>query len=94
MRGGKGAEKRKYPPRRFVNEATMFKVLIERDGALLSVTLKRRAFFLFLSPLWIGIREAPTTDPLPGIVELSNYEIRKIIKNWDSMHNLIVRRHN
>ncbi len=91
MRNGKDMRRRRYPPRRFVNEATMFKVLIERDGLLLSVTLKRRAFFLFVSPLWIGIREAPTTDPLPGIVELSNYEIRKILLNWDSMHNLIVR---
>lgn len=69
----------------------MFKILIEPDGVLLSVTLKRRAFFLFLSPLCVGVREAPTTDPYAGIVELSGYRIRKILANWNRLHNVLVR---
>jgi hypothetical protein len=77
--------------RKFINEATMFKVLVERDGILFSVTLKRRAYYFFLSRLSVGIRVAPTTDPFPGIVELSDYEISKILRNWGRLSNALVR---
>jgi hypothetical protein len=33
----------------------------------------------------VGLRVAPTTDPDLGIVELSDYDVLKILRNWDTM---------
>jgi hypothetical protein len=73
---------------KFVTEETMFKLLIERNGALLSITTKRRAFFLFLTGRYVGLKVAPTTDPYPGIVELSNYDVLTILRNWKRLSSL------
>jgi hypothetical protein len=73
---------------KFINESTLFKILVERHGILFSITFKTRAFFFFLSSDLIGIRVAPTTDPLPGIVEISDYEIKKIVRDWDTLANI------
>ncbi len=66
----------------------MFKLLVERTGILFSVTMKTRAFFFFLSSGLIGLRIAPTTDPMPGIVEICGYDISKIVKNWEKLANV------
>jgi hypothetical protein len=55
---------------------------------LLSVTTKSRAYYFFLSSKLIGMRTAPTTDPLPGIVEYCGYDIAKIVASWDRLANL------
>jgi hypothetical protein len=73
---------------KFINERTLFKILVERRGVLLSITTKNRAFFFFVSSVLFGIRVAPTTDPLPGIVELSDYDIERIVKNWNTLANV------
>ncbi len=73
---------------KIINEATMFKILVEGNGILLSVTTKRRAFFFFISRMFIGMKVAPTTDPYPGIVEVCNYDILRILSNWDKLHTL------
>lgn len=70
---------------RLVQERTALKVLLDGDGLLLSLTTRRRAFFLFFSRLYVGVRVAPTTDPDLGIVELSGYEIPIILKEWDRL---------
>lgn len=72
-------------PTRILNERTMFKILVNQDGALLSVTTKKRAYFFFLTKVLVGARIAPTTDPYPGIVELCGYDIPKIVLNWDAL---------
>lgn len=71
--------------RRFklIQERTALKVLLDGDGLLLSLTTKKRAFFLFFSRIYVGVRAAPTTDPDIGIVELSGYEIPVILRDWD-----------
>jgi hypothetical protein len=74
--------------KKFINEKTFLKILIERHGVLFSITTKRRAFFFFVSSDLFGIRVAPTTDPFPGIVELSGYEIEKIVKDWNRLANI------
>ncbi len=66
----------------------MFKLLVERNGMLLSVTLKRRAFFFFVSRRFIGLKVAPTTDPYPGIVEICDYDILKILSEWDRLSSM------
>ena len=73
---------------RLINERTLFKILIERNGFLLSITTKNRAYFFFLSSVLIGMRVAPTTDPYPRIVEISNYEIDKIVRDWKKISNV------
>lgn len=77
---------------RLVNELTMLKILVDGKGALLSITTKRRAFFLFLSAKFIGGRVAPTTDPDLGIVELCDYDIDKILANWNLLYRAKVPR--
>ncbi len=71
---------------RLVNELTMFKILLDGKGALLSITTRRRAFFLFFSTKFIGGRVGPTTDPDLGIVELCDYDLDRIIANWNLLH--------
>lgn len=75
---------------KLINEATMFKILVEQNGLLLSITLKSRAFYFFLSHHFIGMKVAPTTDPFPGIVELSNYDIDAILRNWSRLSRVKV----
>ncbi|MFI5422251.1 MAG: hypothetical protein ACHQ1H_14915 [Nitrososphaerales archaeon] len=62
--------------------------MIERSGILFSITTKSRAYFFFLSSELVGIRVAPTTDPLPGIVEVSGYDIKKIVRDWKELSNI------
>jgi len=73
---------------KIINEATMFKILVERNGMLLSVTTKKRAFFFFVSRRFIGLKVAPTTDPYPGIVEICDYDILRILSQWDRLHSV------
>jgi hypothetical protein len=66
----------------------MFKLLIERSGLLFAVTLKSRAYFFFISTSLVGAKIAPTTDPFEGIVEVCNYVITRIVRDWDKLHLL------
>ncbi len=66
----------------------MFKILVDGNGAMFSVTTKSRAYFFFLSGVYVGAKVAPTTDPYPGIVELCDYDIRKVVKNWDRLYRV------
>lgn len=66
----------------------MFKILLEGNGALLSVTMKNRAFFVFFSSACVGCKTAPTTDPHRGIVELCGYDIKKIVREWPRLHRV------
>ena len=73
---------------KLIQERTALKLLIERNGVLLSFTTKRRACFFFLSSKLVGLRFAPTTDPFPGIVEVCDYDIAEIVKNWSRLSNI------
>jgi hypothetical protein len=75
---------------KLVQERTAFKVLLERHGLLLSFTTKKMAFFLFLSGRYVGLKVAPTTDPDIGIVELSDYDIPTILRNWTRLSRVKV----
>jgi len=77
---------------KLVQERTAFKVLIDPGGLLVSFTSKRRAFFLFFSGQFVGIRVAPTTDPDLGIVELSGYSISAILRNWNRLSRVRIQR--
>jgi hypothetical protein len=77
--------------KKLIYERTMFKVLIERTGILLSITTKSRAYFFFVCTNSLGIRVAPTTDPYPGIVEVCDYDIPRIVKNWRELANIKLR---
>ena len=66
----------------------MLKILLDGDGLILSVTTKKRAFFVFLSSAFVGCKTAPTTDPNLGIVELCGYDIKKIIKEWPRLYRV------
>jgi hypothetical protein len=76
---------------RLLNERTMFKILIDENGAMFSVTTKKRAYFFFLSGEYIGGKVAPTTDPYPGIVEVCGYDIPRILRNWDRLYRVKLR---
>jgi len=69
----------------------MFKILIERTGILFSITTKSRAYFLFACTKLLGIRVAPSTDPYPGIVEVCDYDISRIVENWKKLANIKLR---
>ena len=77
---------------KFVNERTMFKTLVDRKGAIFSITTKKTAYFFFLTGKFVGAKIAPTTDPDLGIVELCNYDIDRILENWDRLHSVRVTR--
>jgi hypothetical protein len=77
--------------KKLIWERTMLKLLIERTGILLSITLKSRAFFFFLSSSCFGMKVAPTTDPYPGIVEVCGYDISRIARNWNKLANIKLR---
>jgi hypothetical protein len=70
---------------RLMNEETMFKFIIEKNGAILAVTARRRSYFFFLCVSKVGVGIAPITDPLPGIVEMCGYDVRKIGENWNRL---------
>ncbi len=55
---------------------------------MISVTTKRRAYFFFVSGVFVGAKVAPTTDPYPGIVEICDYDIKSVIKNWNRLHSV------
>ena len=73
---------------RFINETTAFKIMVDGHGVLFSVTTKKRAFFFFVSRRFIGLKVAPTTDPYPGIVEICDYDILRILSQWDRLHSV------
>ena len=75
---------------KLINERTMFKILLDGDGMILSVTMKKRAFFVFLSSAFVGCKTAPTTDPNLGIVELCGYDIKKIVREWPRLYRVSV----
>ena len=77
--------------RKLIYERTMFKVLIERTGVLFSITTRSRAYFFFACTKLLGIRVAPTTDPYPGIVEVCDYDISRIVQNWINLANIKLR---
>ena len=77
---------------KFVQESTAFKLLVEPNGVLVSLTTKNRAFFFFASSGYFGMKVAPTTDPDLGIVELCNYDIAEILRNWDRLWRVKVKR--
>lgn len=77
--------------RKLIYERTMFKVLMERTGILFSITTKSRAYFFFACTKLVGIRVAPTTDPYPGIVEVCDYNISRIVQNWSKLANIKLR---
>ncbi len=69
-----------------ISESHMVKLILDKEGMLLSVTLQSRAFFIFVTSRFVGIKVAPTTDPFPGIVELCGYRISKILKHWNELY--------
>jgi len=70
---------------KLIQERTAFKLLLEQNGLLVSFTTKRRAFFVFVTGVYVGLRVAPTTDPELGVVELSGYDIRSILRDWNRL---------
>ena len=77
---------------KLVQERTALKLLVEANGLLVSLTTKRRAYFLFVSGHFVGLKVAPTTDPDLGIVELSGYDVRRILGNWERLSRVRIRR--
>lgn len=77
---------------KLISESTPLKILVERNGLLLSFTTKKRAYFIFLTAILIGLRVAPTTDPYPGVVEISGYDILTIVRNWHNLANIRLRK--
>jgi len=77
--------------KKLICERTMFKILIEKNGLLFSITTKSRAYFFFVCSKALGIRIAPTTDPYPGIVEVCGYDIIRILQNWNKLANIKLR---
>ena len=73
---------------RILNERTLFKILVDGRGAMLSLTTKKRAYFLFISGLFIGMKVGPTTDPYRGIVEVCDYDIIRILQNWKRLYRV------
>ena len=73
---------------RILNERTLLKILVEGNGALVAVTTSRRAYYFFMARGFVGCKVAPTTDPYPGIVEVCGYDIRRILREWDSLYRI------
>lgn len=74
--------------RKLIYERTMFKLLIEKTGILFAVTTKSRSYYFFYCTKLAGIRTAPTTDPYPGIVEVCEYDIPRIVHDWGRLANI------
>jgi hypothetical protein len=62
--------------------------MVDGYGMMLSFTTKERAFCLFISGRYVGLKVAPTTDPYPGIVEVCGYDLRKILARWDELYRI------
>lgn len=75
---------------RYIFERTALKILVEPDGILIAFTSSRTAYFLFITRYLLGIRRAPTTDPDKGIVELCNYDLHKIVREWSRLYRVKV----
>ncbi|MDA4116796.1 MAG: hypothetical protein OK455_00430 [Thaumarchaeota archaeon] len=75
---------------KFINQTTALRIMVDGHGVMLSVATKRRSFNFFLSGRFVGGKVAPTTDPYPGIVEACDYDIDKILDNWDELHRIKV----
>ena len=73
---------------RLINETTAFKILLDGDGLMLSITTKSRAFCFFISGHYVGGKVAPTTDPFPGIVEVCDYDIKRILDRWNELYRI------
>jgi hypothetical protein len=71
---------------KLIYEKTLLKVLVDRKGILLGVTTRSRAYFFFVTAKYTGIKTGPTTDPYPGIVEICNYDLDKIVTEWDHLY--------
>jgi len=68
---------------RVVSENHTLKVLIERNGLLLSLTTKTYSYLLFLSRPLIGLRKIVTRD---RIVARADYDIRRTLELIDEMY--------
>ncbi len=77
---------------KLVQERTAFKILVNNEGAIISITMKKRAYFFFLTGKYIGAKIGPTADPDLGIVELCGYRIHDILRNWEKLHLVVIRR--
>jgi len=66
-----------------VSENHTLKVLIERNGLLLSLTTKTYSYLLFLSRPLIGLRKIVTRD---RIVARADYDIRRTLELIDEMY--------
>ncbi len=77
---------------RLVQERTALKILLGGEGAIISITMKKRAYFFFLTGTYVGAKIGPTADPDLGIVELCGYRIHDILRNWERLHLVVVRR--
>ncbi len=66
-----------------VSENHTLKVLIERNGLLLSLTTKTYSYLLFLSRPLIGLRKIVTRD---RIVARTDYDIRRTLELIDEMY--------
>jgi len=68
---------------RVVSENHTLKVLIERNGLLLSLTTKTYSYLLFLSRPLIGLRKIVTRD---RIVARADYDIRRTLELIDETY--------
>ncbi len=66
-----------------VSENHTLKVLIERNGLLLSLTTKTYSYLLFLSRPLIGLRKIVTRD---RIVARADYDIRRTLELIDETY--------
>ncbi|MEM0121650.1 MAG: hypothetical protein QW514_00400 [Thermoprotei archaeon] len=71
---------------KLIFEKTFIKILVEKSGILIGVTTRSRAYFFFITAKYTGIRLGPTTDPYPGIVEMCDYDIEKILTMWRELY--------
>ncbi len=66
-----------------VSENHTLKVLVERNGLLLSVTTKTYSYLLFLSRPLVGLRKIVTKD---RIVARADYDIRRTLELIDETY--------
>ena len=66
-----------------VSENHTLKVLVERNGLLLSLTTKTYSYLLFLSRPLVGLRKIITRD---RIVARADYDIRRTLELIDETY--------
>ena len=66
-----------------VSESHTLKVLVERNGLLLSLTTKTYSYLLFLSRPLVGLRKIITRD---RIVARADYDIRRTLELIDETY--------